>query len=165
MKLKDTPLGTPEEFNVVIEIPQGSSKKYEYDEAKDEMNLDFIFTGGFHFPFNYGFIPQTLGGDGDTLDAIVLDDKGFNSGEVIACRPIGMIEMLDRGEEDHKIIAVPVDDASMANTHSIHDLPPNRLEDFRVFYEELARQKQKTIEILGFEGKDQAIRAIKKAMI
>ena len=96
MSLKDTPLGTPELFNVVIEIPKGSPSKWEYDEATDKMVSHFEFENGFTFICNYGFIPQTKATDGDTLDAIVLGDEPVASGTVLRCRPIGIIKQIDK---------------------------------------------------------------------
>ncbi len=165
MKLKDTPLGAPEEFNVVVEIPKGSEKKFEYDEEKDEIILDFVFQGGFHFIFNYGFIPQTKADDGDTLDAILLGETPIPSGTVVVSRPIGVMRMLDRGKGDDKIIAVPIGNAETEKYQSIKDVSQDQVKEFIAFYAEVARQKQKTIEITGFEDKIQAIQAIKKAVI
>lgn len=155
MSLKDIPLGTPEEFNVIVEIPKGSENKIEYDEEKDKMVVDFVFKDGFRFLFNYGFIPQTKAGDGDTVDVILLGDKPTASGTVVLSRPIGIMKMLDRGEEDDKVIAVPINEPDQEYDQ----------EEFKKFYAEVARQKQKTIQVIGFEDKDKAIQAIKGAMI
>lgn len=165
MSLKDTPLGSPEQFNVVVEIPKGSENKIEYDENRDQMYVDFEFKNGFTWMFNYGFIPQTRTNDGDTLDVIVLGMKPIASGTVVACRPIGIMNQIDRGEVDNKIIAVPVNDPETEKYQSVKDAPQKLIQGFILFYAEVARQKSKTIEITGFEDKDQAIVAIKKAMI
>ena len=85
-------------FDVMVEIPKGSENKYEYDEVKKAMVLDFVFKDGLKFLFNYGFIPNTLGGDGDTLDVILLGDKPIASGSMVKARAIGIMRMLDRGE-------------------------------------------------------------------
>jgi len=164
MSLKDTPLGKPEEFNVVIEIPKGSEKKFEYDEATDQIVVDFIFTDGFKYFFNYGFIPQTKAQDGDTLDVIVLGPT-LESGAVVLCRPIGIIKQLDRGQEDHKVVAVPVDCSETEKLQNIQDLKDAEWQRFKDFYTEIGRQKQKKIEIIGFEDKDQAVAEIKKSML
>lgn len=158
-KLKDTPLGSPELFNVVIEIPKGLVEKIEYDEDKDEMSEDnFVFKNDFGFINNYGFIPQTRTGDGDTLDAFVLTSKILESGSVILCRPIGVMKQLDRGVVDDKIIAVPANEPE-------RDLTEDEKQQFRDFYAEVARQKNKIIEITGYEGRDQAVEVIKSAMV
>lgn len=164
-KLKDIPLGSPEQFNVVIEIPRGSVEKIEYDENKNEMYVDFVFQNGFNFKYNYGFIPQTHTDDGDTLDAILLGGTPIPSGTVKLCRAVGIMKQLDRGEVDNKIIAVPVGDPETEKYQSVKDIPQKEIEQFILFYAEVARQKQKTIVITGFEDKNQAVEAIKKAMI
>src|SRR3989344_6975947 len=110
MSYKDIPLGTAEEFNVMVEIPKGSENKYEYDDDLDIIKLDWVFTGGFHFPFDYGFMPETRGGDGDNLDVFVINSHSLTVGTVAKCRAIGMIELLDMGVEDNKILAVPISD-------------------------------------------------------
>lgn len=153
MKLAETTPGTPEEFNVVVEIPKGSPEKIEYDEAADKMVVDFVFRDGFRFIYNYGFIPQTHGGDGDTLDVIILGDKPLVPGSVVKARPLGIVKMLDRGEPDDKIIAILVGE------------PEQELDlaELRNFYAEVARQKNKVVDILGYEDKNRAMETIKKA--
>jgi inorganic pyrophosphatase len=165
MSLKDTPLGTPQQFNVVIEIPKGTANKYEYDEEKDEIILDFVFKDGFKYLYNYGFIPQTRAGDGDMLDAIVLSSDPIDSGTVVECRPVGVIKQLDRGEQDDKIIAVPIGDAGMQKYQDIADIDENLRRQFHDSWTEIARQKNKIIKTTSFEDKDRAIEEIKKARI
>src|SRR3990167_8529121 len=110
MSYKNIPLGKPEQFNAVVEISKGGENKYEYDENLDSIKLDWVFSGGFHFPFDYCYIPQTRGGDGDHLDVFIIASHPLQIGTIVECRPVGMIELLDRGEEDNKILAVPVAD-------------------------------------------------------
>jgi inorganic pyrophosphatase len=86
MSLKNVPFGTIDRFNVVVEIPKGSGNKYEYNEELDAITLEWAFTGGFCFPFDYGFIPQTLGGDNDPLDVFVISSHPFSPGIVVSCR-------------------------------------------------------------------------------
>ena len=155
MSLKDINAGTPQEFNAIIEIPKGSPDKIEYDEETDEMKVDFVFQNDFKFIYNYGFVPQTLAGDGDTLDVIVLSDKVIPSGSVVKARTLGIVKMLDRGEPDNKIIAVPVDDPDQTLD----------LEELKNFYAEVARQKKKIVEVLGYEDKNVAMDEIRKSMI
>ena len=163
MSLRDVPFGNIKAFNVIVEIPTGSEVKYEYDENIDEIKLDWVFSGGFQFPFNYGFIPQTKGGDGDHLDAFILNDNPLHIGSIIECRAIGIIELLDRGEEDNKILAVPVADPSSKKYQSIDDLPKDYLEIFKKFFKELGVQKNKTLEIKGFHDAAIAKKELKKS--
>lgn len=166
-KLKDTPLGTPEEFNVVVEIPRGSADKIEYDEVNDEMVAGFTFKDGFTFGYNYGFIPQTYpgGGSDDALDVILLGQTPIPSGTVMLCRPVAIMYQIDRGEVDNKIIAAAVNNSETEKYQTLKDIPQKEIQDFILFYAEIARQRKKTIEINGFGDKDQAIEEIKKAMI
>jgi len=165
MNFKDIPFGSPEEFNVLIEVPKGSKLKYEYDEGTDAMKLDFVFGGDFEFISNYGLIPGTKGGDGDHLDCHVLGDNPAIVGTIILSRPIGIIELSDRGEMDNKIIAVPVSDPVFTNVKTWDDLPVDLSDKFREFFKEIGIQKKKTMEIKGFYGKDRAIEEIKKCRV
>ena len=114
----------PEEINVVIEIPQGSSIKYELDKDSGFIMVDrFAFTS-MVFPANYGFVPNTHAEDGDPLDVLLLSTYPVHPGTVVPARPIGMLEMEDEAGIDTKIIAVPTKkvDAFMAHINEISDL-------------------------------------------
>ena len=162
MSLKDVPFGKPEEFNVVIEIPRGSQDKYEYDEELDVIKLDRVLFGAQRFPFNYGFIPQTRAEDGDHLDAVVLSTNPFVPGVVVTCRPVGFIEMIDTGEGDNKIIAVPVEDPRFADIKSLDDLPKHFLKEVKNFWETYKTLQGKKVEVKGFGDKDRAIKELKE---
>ncbi len=109
-------------FQVRVENLKGTKEKYEYDEVTEQMRLDFVFKNGLIWPYNYGQILNTLGGDGDKLDAIILSSKPLNIGNVFFCRTIDMIELLDRGERDDKIICVPVEDEALTGIIEIKDI-------------------------------------------
>jgi inorganic pyrophosphatase len=157
MDLSKLPPSTPEEFTVVIEIPRGSQNKYEYDEPSGTFVLDFVFKD-LAFIENYGFIPGTHAGDGDTLDVFVVTPQPLLQGAVIRCRTVGVLETLDRGEVDNKIIAVPV-------VGSEEPIPTERkFREWFDFYQEVARQKQKTIEIIGLKDEQAALEKIKAAI-
>ena len=153
MSFKTLPFGSAERFNVVIEIPKGSENKYEYDEQLDQIKLEWVFTGDFKFIFDYGFVPQTRGGDGDMLDAFVLASHSIEQGTVVECRAIGMIELVDRGEVDNKILAVPVVDKEYGKYQELADLKFDYEKTFRDFFKELGVQKDKKIEIKGFRDR------------
>ena len=107
----------PEEVNVFIEIPQGSSVKYELDKESGVVMVDrFNFTAMF-YPFNYGFIPGTSAEDGDPTDVLVISSYSVQPGTVIPARPIGMLEMEDESGIDTKIIAVPVEKVDPFYSH------------------------------------------------
>ena len=157
--------GKIEKFNVLIENKQGTKNKYEYDSEAEAMRLDFVFSDGLVWPYNYGEILGTLGGDGDKLDAIVLSTEPIDSGVVVACRAIGMEEVLDRGEEDNKIICIPVVDRGMAKILDFADLDKAWAKTFVDFLSEIAKQKNKTMEVLGFVGKEKTEEYIQKAVL
>lgn len=154
-----------EEFDVLVENRQGSKNKYEYDESAKALRFDFVFMDGLVWPYNYGEILGTLGGDGDKLDAIILSTEPIDPGVVAKCRAIGMIELLDRGEEDNKIICIPVRDNGMKNILDFKDLEPSWEKVFKDFLNEIAKQKEKTMEIKGFWGKGKTGEYIKKCVV
>lgn len=165
MAYKNIPFGEIDAFNVLIEIPEGSHNKYEYDEELDEIKLDFVFWGDCKFPHNYGLVPETRAGDGDHLDVIVLNPTPLLSGTIVTCRAIGIIEQIDRGEVDNKLIAVPVCCKEYENIKSIEDLSFDIEKVYRKFYGLIAIQKNKIIEIKGAFGKEKAIEELNKSRL
>ena len=165
MDLKSIPFGTNESFNVLIEISKGSPNKYEYDEESQEIKLEFAFTDGFTFLYNYGLIPETKAPDGDHLDAIVLSNESLKRGTVVTCRAIGMIELIDNGEEDNKIIAVPVADESYKDIQGMEDLPDSWCDESRKFFQGIAIQKNKIMEVKSFQGRKRALEELDKSKI
>lgn len=100
----------PKEVNAVIEVPTfGAPVKYELDKDSGALTVDRFIGTAMHYPCNYGFIPQTLGEDGDPLDILVITNTPLMSCVVIPCRPVGMLEMEDESGIDHKMLAVPGD--------------------------------------------------------
>lgn len=164
MLFKHILFGSLGAFNVFIEIPRGSNLKYEYDKKSDSLKLDFVFKN-LTFPFNYGFIPGTLGGDGDTLDAIVLSSEPIGSGTTVKCKSVGILKTLDRGEVDNKIIFVPLEDELAEKYQDIQDLPSDSLQKWKEFYLEVARQKNKVMEIIGLENRQVALEELKNSFI
>ena len=164
MSLLNTPFGQLDAFNVIVEIPQGSNEKFELDENTGEMKVNFVFRD-LTFPFNYGFIAQTLGGDNDPLDAIVLSSEILKSGQVVECKAVGILKTLDRGEIDDKVICVPLNDELSEKYHDTPDLPPDFLKIWTDFYMELARQKEKVVKVLGLKNKQVALEEIKKSLL
>ncbi|MBQ6867716.1 MAG: inorganic diphosphatase, partial [Clostridia bacterium] len=101
---------TPSKFMAVVEIPSGSKKKYELDKRTGLLRLDRILYTSTHYPANYGFIPRTYAEDRDPLDVLVLCSESLDPLIMVKCYPIGVVRMLDNGEADDKIIAIPVED-------------------------------------------------------
>lgn len=160
MNIKDLPFGEVEAFNVVIEIPEGSQDKYEYDEELDVIKLDRVLYGSQRFPANYGFVPETRAEDGDHTDALVLSTNPLPSGTVLVARPIGFMEMLDAGEVDNKILAVPIKDPRWNDTQDLSDLPEHKLKEIQDFFMTYKVLQGKKVEVKGFQGKDRAIQEL-----
>ena len=114
--------------NVVVEIPQGSSHKIEWNRELAVMQLDRVEPSIFAKPTNYGFIPQTLDEDGDELDALIITDEPLTTGIFMEAKVIGVLEFVDDNEVDDKVIVVPADDRNTGNAiNSLEDLPPQLL--------------------------------------
>lgn len=114
--------------NVVVEIPQGSSHKIEWNRELAAMQLDRVEPAIFAKPTNYGFIPQTLDEDGDELDALIITDEPLTTGIFMEAKVIGVLEFVDDNEVDDKVIVVPADDRNTGNAiNSLEDLPPQLL--------------------------------------
>ena len=141
--------------NVLVEIPAGSKNKYEFDKDLNAMALDRVLFASVHYPYDYGFIPNTLADDGDPLDGIVVMDQPTFPGCVITARPIGMLEMIDGGDRDEKLLCVPAEDPRYANVHSLKDFDPHRLEEVAEFFRTYKNLEKKETEILGWKDADQ----------
>jgi inorganic pyrophosphatase len=158
----------PMEINIFIEIPQGSSIKYEFDKTTGALTVDRILHTSMNFPFNYGFIPQTHAEDGDPLDVALISSMPIAPGTVVAGRPIGILEMEDEAGLDNKIIAVPAGkiDPQFANIKDVADLNENvkkRIRHFFEHYKEL--EPDKWVKVKNFLGKTRAEKQIKNSLI
>ncbi|GBQ14209.1 inorganic diphosphatase [Swaminathania salitolerans] len=153
----------PDDINVVIEIPQGSSVKYEVDKESGAIFVDrFLFTP-MNYPAAYGFIPNTLAADGDPADALVLAPGPIVPGAVIRARPIGMLKMEDESGQDEKIVCVPHDKIHTQYTDikTIHDLPEITLKAIAHFFERYKDlEPNKWVKVSGWEGPEEAKKAI-----
>jgi inorganic pyrophosphatase len=141
--------------NVLIEIPAGSKNKYEFDKNMQAFALDRVLYASVQYPYDYGFIPNTLADDGDPLDGMVIMDQPTFPGCVIAARPIGMLEMVDSGDRDEKILCVPAKDPRYADVKSLKDIAPHRLEEIAEFFRTYKNLEKKVTEILGWKDVDQ----------
>lgn len=158
-------MGSPEEFNVLVEIPEGSANKYEYDEDSGSLVLNFVFRDGLHFPFNYGFVPHTKSEDGDPLDAMILSSFPIQPNTVVSVKPIGILRLKDRGKQDNKLVTVPAHDPLVEKLKSITDLGDKEKDGMVSFYKEVGVQKNKTMDIEGFFGKNEAIAEVKRSAL
>ncbi len=154
----------PETINVIIENPRGSKNKYEIDKKAGIIRLDRAMKTAQDFPFDYGLVPQTLWDDNDPLDVIVLSTYPLFPGILLEARPVGIMRMIDCGEGDDKIIAVPKSDPRWDNTMDIKDINPHMLKEFKHFFETYKSIEGKKVVIKGFQGKKMALKAIEKGM-
>lgn len=155
---------TPEKFEVVIEIPAGSKVKFELDKETGFLKLDRILHTSMRYPANYGFIPKTYGDDKDPLDALVLCSEEIAPMTLVECRPIGVIMMIDGGEMDEKILAIPAHDPLYNCYNDVSELPAHLPEEMKHFFEVYKDLENKKTEITGIEGKEKAISVIKMCL-
>ena len=124
----------PEMVDVVVEIPRGSRNKYEYDEDQGVMRFDRRLIGSLGFPADYGFVPDTVGLDGDPLDALVLLDEPTYPGIWVRSRPIG-VSWIDGAEgREAKIVCVPEKEPAYDGVHDLADLPPHKADEIKQFF-------------------------------
>ena len=159
----------PEQINVVVEISQGFSNKYEYNEDKGYFELDRVLYSPLFYPVNYGFIPQTTSEDNNSLDVILLTTFPVFSGCVVKSRPIGVLLMKDEEGIDNKIIALPLEkvDPRFKEIQKIEDLGSHLKKEIELFfadYKKLEKDKYKFVKIRGWEGIEKAKEIIKKAI-
>ncbi len=148
----------PHEINCLVEIPRGCTNKYEYDEDLGIFKLDRVLYEAIFYPAEYGVVPQTLNKeDGDPLDIMVLSTFPTFPGCLIAARPIGLLRLVDSGETDSKIIAVPTHDPRFENVKELEDLPAHAKKEIRNFWENYVElQPDKKIKVEGWSGKEKA---------
>jgi inorganic pyrophosphatase len=126
---------SPEEINVIVEIPSGSRNKYEYNKELDIFMLDRALHSPIFYPGDYGFIPRTLALDDDPLDVLILVSEPTFSGCLVVVRPIGLIKMIDDGKPDDKVLAVPVGEPDYADVHNYTQIFPHQLRKIQHFFE------------------------------
>ena len=141
----------PLEFIAVIEIPRGSSVKYELDKATGLLRLDRMLYSAVYYPANYGFIPQTLAEDDDPLDVLVLCQEAVAPLTLVRSRAIGLMTMIDSGKKDHKILAVAMDDPEFNSFHEASELPTHRLTMLRRFFQDYKTLEGKQVEVEDFQ--------------
>src|SRR4051812_3324659 len=150
----------PGKFTAVVEIPTGSSVKYELDKTTGLLKLDRILYSAVHYPANYGFIPQTLAEDDDPLDVLVLCQAAVAPLTLVKARAIGLMTMIDSGKKDHKVLAVAVDDPEYDGFQEANELPGHRLAMLRRFFQDYKTLEGKAVEVDEFQSAAAALPVI-----
>lgn len=151
----------PDVFNCVVEIPKSSKVKYELDKPSGLIKVDRVLYSSIMYPANYGFIPQTLGEDHDPLDVLVLMQEPVAPLSILRVRPIGLMTMIDQGENDHKIVAVHVDDPAFNHYHHVQELPPHVCREITRFFQDYKKNEGKTVRVGDeLQGPEEAKRII-----
>ena len=148
----------------IIEIPMGSSNKYEMDKGSGMLCLDRVLHSAVYYPANYGFIPQTLADDGDPLDILVLGATPVYPLTLVKARAIGLMVMKDQDELDHKVIAVPVGDPEYKSCKDVHDLPPHRMAVLKRFFEDYKILENKSVVVDDILSASAAIPVITESL-
>jgi len=162
--LHDIAPGSANEMNVIIEIPRGSQNKYEIDKETGMIALDRVLHTAQAYPFDYGFVPQTLWDDGDALDVVLLTTYPLLPGILVRARPVAILPMVDGGEADEKVIAVPADDPRFAEIQDLKDLNKHTLKEIAHFFETYKKLQNKEVSLGEFAGKDAAEAAFARAV-
>lgn len=168
ISLDSVEVGDPSKaINIVVEIPKGSSIKYEFDTATGLLFVDRKLYTAMNYPFNYGFIPRTLEMDGDPVDALILGEDPVVPLSIVKSRPIGVLLTEDEEGQDSKVIATPVSkiDPTFSKIDDIKDLPEyieNQITHFFEHYKEL--EEGKFVKVKGWEGKQGAVKKITESI-
>jgi len=152
------------DFMACVEISKGSKNKYELDKDTGRLMLDRVLYSSTHYPQNYGFIPRTYAPDKDPLDVLIICQEKIVPLALVRCYPIGVIRVVDNGEEDDKIIAVPFDDPTYNFYKDINQLPPHIMDELSHFYRVYKQLEGKTTKVHETLGREEAERIIQKAM-
>lgn len=156
------PIGerAPEQVNVVVEIPRGSSNKVEYDPETGVFRLDRILYSPLYYPCEYGFIPGTHSPDGDPLDILVLSTQPTFTGCVMRARPVGVLKMSDDRGQDDKVLGVAADDPRFDGVSRLADVSSHLLTEIEHFFAVYKDLEQKEVDIQGWEPEQTALALI-----
>lgn len=153
----------PNIINVIIEIPKGSKNKYELDKETGLIMLDRAMHTSQDYPFDYGFMPQSHWEDGDPLDVVVLTTYPLIPGVLVKVHPIAIVNMVDDGDSDAKIIAVPVKDPRWDHVQDLKDINKHTIKEIEHFFLTYKQIQKKEVSIDSIEGKDAALAAVLKS--
>ena len=161
--LHDIDPGTKEEMNVIVEINKGSHNKYEIDKATGLIKLDRVLHSAQTYPFDYGFVPQTLWDDGDALDVVLLTTTPLLPGILVHARPVAILPMVDGGEADEKVIAVPAGDPRFAEIKDLADINKHTLKEIAHFFATYKQVQKKEVTVGEPQGRAAAEAAFERA--
>lgn len=161
--LHDIPAGSADAMNVIIEIPKFSKNKYEIDKETGIIALDRVMHTAQDYPFDYGFVPQTLFDDGDALDVVVLTTHPLAPGILVKVRPVAIMEMIDGGERDDKVVGVPVDDPRFDDVKDLADLNKHFIKEMTHFFETYKKVQNKSVEVGEWSGREAAVAAFDRS--
>lgn len=154
----------PQEFNALVEIPMGSSVKYELDKRTGLLRMDRVLYSAVYYPANYGFIPQTYAEDDDPLDVLVLCQEAVAPMTLVTARAIGLMTMIDTGKKDHKVLAVAVGDPEFNSFRDASELPPHRLTMLRRFFQDYKYLEGKSVEVDEIQSGELAMPVIEDSL-
>lgn len=163
--MKKIPFGELDAFNVVVEVPQGGAKKYAYDSDLGAIKLSRVLYDGLTFPLNYGFVGRTETHDGGNLDAFIISTHPITRGTVVVCRAVGMAEFEDHGKQDHKILAVPLNETRLSHIRDIDDVAAADKDNITKFYEAAAKQWDRAMHLRAFVNKTAARKELLRTQI
>jgi len=156
--------GAPEKVQVVIEVSKGSRAKYEVDKATGYLKLDRVTEEAYPYPINYGFIPQTLYGDGDPLDVLVLSSVDLQPMSTVQARVIGVFNMVDSDEEDDKILTVVDKDPQLSHIQDLSDVDGELVKEIKIYFENYKKFENKIVKINSIKDKQEAFYCIKEGI-
>jgi inorganic pyrophosphatase len=162
----DVPIGpeAPEVMRAIIEISQGSKVKYELDKDTGLLRVDRVLYSSVMYPANYGFLPQTLGDDDDPLDALVLMQEPVVPLTIVRARPIGLMKMVDQGQNDEKIVCIHLDDPAYNGYRHVNQLPEHRLHELKRFFLDYKKLEKKEVLVQDFLGPAEAKQIVREAL-
>lgn len=151
-------------INVIVEIEKGSKNKYELDKETGLIKLDRVMHTAQAYPFDYGFVPNTLWKDGDPLDVVLLTSYPVHPGVLLEARPVAYINMIDHGDSDAKVIAVPAHDPRFNNINDIEDINPHTLDEINHFFETYKMLENKKVQIPSTHNKKETLEVINESI-
>ena len=160
LELIETHKVSPRIVNAIVEIPKGTSAKYEYNSELDTFQLDRCLPSSMMYPCSYGFVPSTLAEDGDPLDILIYNDTPIDRGTLVECNVIGALDMIDSGGRDWKILGTPT--SHVRNYRSLKDIDPMFIKLASHFFKHYKDLNNSFVEVNDWHGKQKAYEVIKQ---